>query len=343
MDEPSKGILNRNPQNSLGSSSGFPPPIHAPDRSPPSEAPALNVTIKIEEPPEQRGRSRNKLSNARSYSSSRSRTKSRSLGRPPLSEHENLKWTILAHDPSERLHQRSALTTSFAMDEEDPVSDEEQISDTDLDADLDYDLGARVLPNFAKSIQHVLDSQPAWLAAHRASISPQNSPLEVNTLNGTCKRAIKHIAHHRGSPPPKESPGRSFLVYLEDLSFSSAEKLYALTYTFGAVIANYDTLYILVQCDQDDVENHMSRVNEQVEFLLDCTSGVLDYLDVIIVTLHHQYPRHLLTEMIEAFRTVGVVVPLQIATGSLAGYVSSVPTLVVRKKLRRARRRGFHE
>ncbi|AET39095.1 Imp21p Ecym_4011 [Eremothecium cymbalariae DBVPG len=422
MDEPGRGILNRN-----GSSNMFvmPPPQQqqqhqrqnqsaAAAAGPSSEPGSANgakasngiiqtdgkgnsssmtspmgVTIKIEEPPEQRGRSRNKQSDATSsFSTSRSRTKLRSLSRVSIAEHELLRWTILRHDPSERLHRDSHAGTAarfgdispqtttvvpagaaagIAEDIEDVLSDEEQISDVEndyeVDAALDYDLGARVLPNFATSIQQTLDSQATWLAAYRRDIDPQQEKkkVQVDVLEN-CKRAIQHIAKRALSPAPAGAAGqaghaplagsaaahecpqkKAFLLYLEDLNTSHSEKLYALTYTFGAVLANRDTLYIVVQCDAADVEAHLVKVREQVAFLLDATSAALDHLDIIILTLHHPYPRHLLTEISEAFQPSALIIPLQIATGSLAGYVSFVPTLVVRKKLKRSRRKGIYD
>lgn len=311
----------------------------------------IGVTIKIEEPTEQRGRLRNKNNDSLTYSCNRSKTKSRSISCARVIDQECLKWTILNRDPSERLHKQAPIIGGNSQvsddendDEEELISDEEVISDVDnnydLDAELDYNLGARVLPNFASSIQQVVDSQPTWLAAHRADpLAPRAKP-DISVVNDSCKRAIAHIAHHSSSLSGGVSP-KTFLCYLEDLNSSSAEKLYALTYTFGAVLASNDTFYIIIQCDANDVEAHLERVYEQVYFLLDCTSASLDHLDIVIVALHHQYPRHFLTEMIEAFQPAGLIVPLQIATDSLNNYVTFVPTLVVRKKLKRTKRRGI--
>ncbi|AAS53665.1 AFR294Wp [Eremothecium gossypii ATCC 10895] len=340
MDEPSRGILNRSGAGTTFGTQG----ANAGDAGSAGKEGAgrrtsspIGVTIKIEEPPEQRGRTRNKQSGA-AFSSSRSRTKSRSRSRVSVTDQEFLRWTILRADPSERLH----LGAVEDEEDDDELSDEEQLSDVendyDVDAELDYDLGARVLPNFAASIQQVLDVQPTWLARYRAS-QPAGA-ARVDVLQDTCTRAVRHFARHSGAPGPA---GKTFLAYLEDLNVSAAEKLYALTYTFGAVLANHDTLYIFVLCDAVDVESHLNRVAEQVAFLLDCSAAALDDLDVVVLALQHAYPRHLLTETIHAFRPAGLIVPLQIATRSLAGYVSSVPTLIVRKKLKRARRRGIFD
>ncbi|GMM37665.1 hypothetical protein DASC09_049900 [Saccharomycopsis crataegensis] len=103
------------------------------------------------------------IDNPRSASPNNSHLRSHSRGRPHDSENRSLsrarrtangiKWTILNHDPSERLSigNHNSLENedddNFDSDYEEEDSEEEQISDTDNE--FQYDDGGVILPNFA--------------------------------------------------------------------------------------------------------------------------------------------------------------------------------------------------
>lgn len=79
-------------------------------------------------------------SGLKSHSRGRSHEDGRLVSRPRRTKN-GIKWSILNHDPSER------LTSKAPDDDEELASEEEQISDTDNE--FQYDDGGTILPNFA--------------------------------------------------------------------------------------------------------------------------------------------------------------------------------------------------
>lgn len=342
MDEPSKGILN--PVSNNGIIGG--------------------VTITIEEP-EQRGRSRNKLSDVTSTSNitSACSSKSRSASRVSINEQDFLKWTILSRDPSERLHQENKKVISDY--EEEQVSNEEQISDIEhdyeIDSELDYDLPTHVLPNFSTSIQHVLDSSKLWIEEYNKSISLQeeNKKVSITSLTDGYIRALQYISHDNtnnsiinSSHTNNHNPSHTYIAYLDDVMDSPGEKLYSLTYTFGTIAKNGDTIYVINQStsfkklgtsNTNILLAALVKIREHVMFLLDCCNGVIDKLDVVILSLHHPWPKHLLNETIEYLKPSLLITPLQVTLTTLQNFVCNVPTLVIRKKLKRTKKKSIYD
>lgn len=348
MEEPGRGILNKNlpdlVKNENPNELAFP-------------------SIKIEEP-EQRGRSRNKTRELNSISgTSANRSKSRSASRASLGEKMVLKWTILNRDPSERLHLLHKGSNLDELndkepedfdeedeDEDDEVSDEEQISDVEneveIDKHLDYDLGMKALPNFVISINQVLDSMKPWISKMKSD-DPQNRDIELTELQDGVHRAVCYLSKASKTEPALNEKSNTYILYLDQMDDSFAEKIYALVYAFGGVLSNGDTLYIINQCDDDtnDMKTQITRICDHVDFLFDATNGAgtLDNVDVVICSIYHPYPKQLLTELSHSLQPTALIVPLQTVLSILQNFVTSVPMLVIRKKLKRARRKGIYD
>ncbi|CCD25342.1 Imp21p NDAI_0F00230 [Naumovozyma dairenensis CBS 421] len=230
-------------------------------------------------------------------------------------------------------------------DESDEESDEEQVSDIENDVEIDeafnYDLGMKVLPNFCSSINDILDTAKPWIAKYEESIKgKENEGVNFTTLDGGYIRAMQLLTKGKGASmdfDPMKPAGRCYILYTD----LSSESTYALTYMMGAVLNNGDTLYI-VHWESSKVANeklmqeNVGRVRKHVMHMFDCVSAVIDDLDVIILSLTHPYPKHLLNEMIHGLKPVSIACSLTIILSTLQNFVCSVPTLVIRKKLKRS-------
>lgn len=326
-----------------------------------------------------RGRSRTKMRNGSSgtgnLSLSRSRSGSRASSR--IRQEEFLKWTVLRRDPSMRL---KLTNTKVKMDKaksgrhetdmsdsdgesdasdddldteeeeddsayQDDVSDEEQVTDADNDVEIDeefhYDLGMKVLPNFVVSLNYVLDSNKQWVQKYEESIKGhENDGVQKATLLGGYTRAMQKLTKGKGS-----TNDRSYIL-CADLT---TESQYALTYVMGSVVCNGDTLYIIHWDNQThyDIDSNLldsvARIRKHVMHMFDCVSAVIDDLDVIILSLQHPYPKHLLNEMIYGLKPVALCCSLSMILSTLQNFVCSVPTLIIRKKLRRIKKKGINE
>ncbi|CDO91680.1 unnamed protein product [Kluyveromyces dobzhanskii CBS 2104] len=356
MEEPGRGILNKK----------------ADDERLMASPPAF-TTIKIEEP-EQRGRSRSKTRDAgvSMNGNNSSRSKSRSASRVSIKDQAYLKWTILNKDPSERLHLtnknknvRDSVSPGhekgdgYEEDEEEDfreneddeeISDEEQVSDVEneieIDEHLDYDLGFKVLPNFVTSISQVLDSMKPWLAKNSEEKTEDDKrDIKLEEIQHGIYRAIYHMSKGSNNAETTNKDSHAFVLYLDQMDESFAEKIYTLVYTFGCVLNSADTLYIINQCDDDtkDMLLQMNRICDHLEYLFECTNGVgtLDNVNVVICSMYHPYPKQLLTEMAHSLQPSSIIIPLQTVLESLQNFITSVPMLVIRKKLKRSRRRGI--
>ena len=238
-------------------------------------------------------------------------------------------------------------------EEEEEESDEEQVSDIENDVEIDeafnYDLGMKVLPNFCSSINDILDTAKPWIAKYEESIKgKENDNVEIGRLDGGYLRAMQLLTKGKGAYLNTESTatptpaGRCYILYTD----LSSESTYALTYTMGAVINNGDTLYVVHSensniFDEPLMLKNVGRIRKHVMHMFDCISAVVDDVDVVALSLTHPYPKHLLNEMIHGLKPVALCVPLSIMLSSLQNFVCSVPTLVIRKKLKRAKRKGI--
>ncbi|CAI4065472.1 hypothetical protein SUVZ_09G0150 [Saccharomyces uvarum] len=309
----------------------------------------------------ERGRSKKKRGERDPYASSVSRSRSRASSRSRVREEQFLKWTVLRQDPSMRLRVVDLDLDSEEEDEDGPngpndddegedlddeESDEEQVSDVDNDLEIDeefhYDLGMKVLPNFCTSINDVLDSSKPWIAKYEISIrGHEDDGVSLERLAGGYVRAMQLLTKGAGAEPGAQ---RCFILYTD----LSSESTYALTYLMGAVLNQGDTLYIVhwePSTPEDDSQMlaNVARIRKHVMHLFDCVAGVLDDLDVITLSLTHPYPKHLLNEMIHGLKPIALCCSLSVILGTLQNFVCSVPTLAVRKKLKRAKRKGICE
>lgn len=302
----------------------------------------------------ERGRSRTKMRNNGGSQLSASSSRSRSRASSHIRDEEFLKWTVLRRDPSMRLEmdqnndeQRKKGETSDDDDSEeldldDDVSDEEQVTDVDNDFDIDeefhYDLGMKVLPNFVMSLNDVLESGKQWIRQFRADT--EEPDIQLATLVGGYKRALLPLTKGKGS-----TTSRSFIL-CSDLT---SESQYALTYVMGSLISNGDTLYVIHWDNQpsDDPESKLRsnvlNIRLNVEHMFDCIGAVIEDLDVVVLSLQHPYPKQLLTELIHGLQPVTMCCSLSMILSTLQNFVCSIPTLVIRKKLKRAKRKGISE
>lgn len=314
-------------------------------------------------------------SRSRSRSFSRSRSRSRSRNSSIIRDEEFLKWTVLRQDPSMRLSNLAYENNDSEDEEEDDdlitngdravteqdddddddddddeeeESDEEQVSDIENDAEIDekfnYDLGMKVLPNFCVSINEVLESAKPWIAKYEESIrGKEKEGIEFQQLNGGYLRAYQLLTKGKGS---SSNNGDSYILYTD----ISSESVYALTYLMGTMVNNGDTVYI-VHWDSDkkdfvsdsDLLENMNHMRKHVMHMFDCISALIDDIDVVIMSLTHPYPKHLLSEMINGLQPVALVCSLSMILSGLHNFVCSVPTFVIRKKLKRAKKKGIFD
>lgn len=323
-------------------------------------------TIQFDSDQIERGRGRIKIHTGQHPSTaggrgSRSRSRA-SSSHSNVREEEYLKWTVLRQDPSVRLkiHKRGESggtgdaegDDAAANDESDSDSDfdteeseEEQVSDVENDASIDeefhYDLSMRVLPNFFESINNVIESAKNWTRTYEADHGPvanDTANLSYEELDQGYRRAMELVSKGSGA-----TNKRSCILYV-DLTLESA---YALTYVMGAVVNNGETLYIVhwesnaAGASRESLAQNVAKFKLQVLYLFDCIGATIDDLDVVILSLTHPYPKHLLSEMTYGLKPLALCCSLSTILSSLQNYVCSVPTLVIRKKLKRSRRKGI--
>ncbi|AQZ13962.1 IMP2' (YIL154C) [Zygosaccharomyces parabailii] len=304
----------------------------------------------------ERGRSRVKatrrLSNDKSNSTSRSTSRAASRVR----SEEFLKWTVLRRDPSMRLHREThGSGDESSTDSEDSslmeeVSDEEQVSDVENDHEIDeqmqYDMGSRVLPNYVMSISEVLDTSKRWISdnelreAHDQD-GHQPPSADYTSLPGGYSRAVQLLSKGRGATTQRN------YILCTDLT---TEANYALAYVIGALVSSGDTLYLVhwdgksnVGSSRERLLRNVAALRQQVLHKLDCAAAALVDLDVVILSLTHPYPKHLLSEMIYALKPITLCCSLSLVLTTLQNFVCSVPTLVIRKKLKRSRKKGISD
>lgn len=348
-----------------------------------------NVRIVESELPDrrERGRSREKLGTPRSgVSRSRSRTGSRLR----VDSDTHLRWTVLRHDPSERLHESGVSHTSgrsadraddqLEDGELEDLSDEEQVSDVDddvdIDAAMDYDQGSRVLPNFTTSIWKVLEAEKAWVASfeHERPGHGERSdtlhcgPVRVDDLPGGYARAAQVVSSgsHTQGPAPGTDPdtdpvpapranaadadsaaaasptGARYVLYLD----LTSESFYAFVYTVGSVLCAGDTLYVVHSAPSaahDQLRANLARLRSSAAYLLDCAGAVLERVHIVLLSVSHPYQKHLLNELVVALQPTALCVPLSLVLSSLQNYVCPVPTIVIRRKLKRSKKKGIYD
>ncbi|SCV02571.1 LAMI_0H00694g1_1 [Lachancea mirantina] len=297
----------------------------------------------------ERGRTREKRSTAggvysRSGSGNTSRGSSRASSRIKVESDAHLKWTLLRRDPSERLQ---GDDDDKSQEEGEEASDEELVSDVENDADidetLDYDLGSRVLPNYTVNLFSLVSSRPAWLAAYNKEQAPDKHEVRVDDMGSGYLRAAD-IFHSQKSDDTEDSSKRdsgSRYIAFVDLT---TESMYSVGYVVGSVLSSNDTLYVLHHSGTgtaDQLRANVGQLRANVAFALDAAAASLENIKVVILSVTHPYSKHLLNELILAIEPISLCVPLSLVLSKLQSYVCPVPTLVIRRKLRRSKRRGI--
>lgn len=227
-------------------------------------------------------------------------------------------------------------------------SDEEQVSDVegDLGDEFDYDLGNKVLPNFSVSLFEVLESAKPWVEQYQKDHQDDSSNCKVDKVESDFIRAVEVITKQRDNETTQETSTQhadSYILYMD----LTSESFYALTYVLGCLLKDNDTLYIVHWQGSDpqrtvtpqQLQNNIARIKERVMHLLDCMSATTQQVQVVVLSLTHPYPKHLLNEMINGLQPLALCCALNITLTTLQNFVCSVPTFVIRKKLKRSKKK----
>lgn len=255
-------------------------------------------------------------------------------------------------------------------DDDDEESDEEQVSDIENDASINeqfnYDLGTKVLPNFCISINEVLESSTPWITRYESEPhDKQDDDINITELEGGYIRGVLTLSREGPSvndqqedsvtnePKQESEPNEpiketndSYILYVD----LTSESIYAITYVMGTLVKNGDTVYIVhwhsdrKDCVSDaDITKNIVKLRNTVLHLFDCVNATIDNLDVVILSLTHPYPKHLLNEMINGLQPIALCCSLSMTLSGLQNFVCSVPTFIIRKKLKRAKKKGIFD
>ena len=259
-------------------------------------------------------------------------------------------------------------------EEDEEESDEEQVSDIENDNSINeqfnYDLGTKVLPNFCSSINDVLESSKPWIDKYESENANNNdSNINVSSLEGGYIRGVLTL-NKRGPLNSNNNATAtttttttsnintetiqnenmnddSYILYVD----LTSESIYAITYVMGTLVKNGDTVYIVHWhsdskddfVKKEDIVKNIIKLRNHVLHLLDCVSATVDNLDVVILSLTHPYPKHLLNEMINGLQPLALCCSLSMTLSGLQNFVCSVPTFIIRKKLKRAKKKGIFD
>ncbi|KAK5774118.1 hypothetical protein RI543_004652 [Arxiozyma heterogenica] len=225
-------------------------------------------------------------------------------------------------------------------DTDEEESDEEQVSDIENDNSINeqfnYDLGTKVLPNFCSSINDVLESSKPWIDKYETENPSNNDPnINISSLEGGYLRENENINED------------SYILYVD----LTSESIYAITYVMGTLVKNGDTVYIVHWhsdgrddfVKKESIVNNIIKLRNHVLHLFDCISATVDNLDVIILSLTHPYPKHLLNEMINGLQPLALCCSLSMTLSGLQNFICSVPTFIIRKKLKRTKKKGIFD
>lgn len=245
-------------------------------------------------------------------------------------------------------------------DEDDEESDEEQVSDIENDASINeqfnYDLGTKVLPNFCISINEVLESSTPWIVKYESEPhNKQDDDINITKLEGGYIRGVLTLSKEgppsNGDDPSQQSqPAKetndSYILYVD----LTSESIYAITYVMGTLVKNGDTVYIVHwhsdrkdSVSDADISKNIVKLRNTVLHLFDCINATIDSVDVVILSLTHPYPKHLLNEMINGLQPIALCCSLSMTLSGLQNFVCSVPTFIIRKKLKRAKKKGIFD
>ncbi|KAK5961754.1 Imp21p PWA37_001127 [Arxiozyma heterogenica] len=263
-------------------------------------------------------------------------------------------------------------------DTDEEESDEEQVSDIENDNSINeqfnYDLGTKVLPNFCSSINDVLESSKPWIDKYETENPSNNDPnINISSLEGGYLRGILTL-NKRGplnsnnnatttatttTAEAKTTNYNTETIENENINEDSyilyvdltSESIYAITYVMGTLVKNGDTVYIVHWhsdgrddfVKKESIVNNIIKLRNHVLHLFDCISATVDNLDVIILSLTHPYPKHLLNEMINGLQPLALCCSLSMTLSGLQNFICSVPTFIIRKKLKRTKKKGIFD
>ena len=228
-----------------------------------------------------------------------------------------------------------------------------------------------MLPNFCSSINDVLESSKPWIDKYESENASNNdSNINVSSLEGGYIRGVLTL-NKRGPLNSNNNATAttttttttsnintetiqnenmnddSYILYVD----LTSESIYAITYVMGTLVKNGDTVYIVHWhsdskddfVKKEDIVKNIIKLRNHVLHLLDCVSATVDTLDVVILSLTHPYPKHLLNEMINGLQPLALCCSLSMTLSGLQNFVCSVPTFIIRKKLKRAKKKGIFD
>jgi nucleotide-binding universal stress UspA family protein len=205
-----------------------------------------------------------------------------------------------------------------------------------------------------KEAPYTSDTEELADAKHAALLEIEISQIQSN--NNT-KRMLRTM--ERGDVPPLAEllgpPVKSYLV-ASDLS---PEAAHALEWTIGTVIRDGNLLMIVCTFEDDGSQNDLAQESERLMAMDRLTQLTVKLLKrtrlqvhVVIEVLHCKIPRHVLTEIIDHVAPTLVILGSRgrsalkgILLGSFSNYVvekSSVPVMVARRKLHKAKNKGLN-
>lgn len=205
-----------------------------------------------------------------------------------------------------------------------------------------------------KEVPYTSDTEEAADAKQAAELEIEISLIQSKN---TSKRMIRTM--ERGNVPSlAELTGRPPKTYIvgSDLSPESA---HALEWTIGTVIRDGELLMIVCAFEDDPSASEITQESERLMAMDDLTQLIVKLLKrtrlqvhVVIEVLHCRIPRHVLTEIIDHVNPTMVILGSRgrsaikgILLGSFSNYIvekSSVPVMVARRKLHKAKNRGLN-
>ncbi|CCH61230.1 hypothetical protein TBLA_0E01740 [Henningerozyma blattae CBS 6284] len=225
-----------------------------------------------------------------------------------------------------------------ALSLENEISDEEQVSDIENEAELDeefqFEQGNKILPNFCTYINLTLEGGKKWIRNYESQVKgKENEGINLIKLDNGYARAIEGYSKGKGC----SADGKSYLLY-SDLS---SESTYALAYLIGSIIKNGDMIYLVhwegnnKKIPEKQLSDNVFRMRRHVLHLLDAASTIIDDAEIMMVSLTHPYPKHFLNELIHGLDISMLCCSLTMILSGLQNFVSSIPMLIVRKKLKK--------
>jgi hypothetical protein len=134
----------------------------------------------------------------------------------------------------------------------------------------------------------------------------------------------------------------SYVIYLD----TSPDSLNALQYTIGSVVKSGDVLYVVNSVDNEDSIEYFKKQCIKLTQLVTTYLELIDTMEeftlhVVLETAHHKYPKHLVNELIKVLKPNLFIVGHRILLNELSNYMTDIPILVIKKKVRRRSVGGY--